>query len=151
MPPKKSKARAASKAATSKAGQAPDAGRTRKAKPVSPAEGVSAYIDRVPNAARVTFDKLRATVRSAAPSHATEIISYTIPALRHEGVTVWYAAFSKHCSLFPGAGLIKAHADELKGYTISKGTIQFPIGKPLPAAVIKKLVRDRFREGSRKM
>jgi uncharacterized protein YdhG (YjbR/CyaY superfamily) len=110
-----------------------------------PAKAVTSYIDRVPETSRQLFDKLRATIRSAAPRQATEIISYSIPALRHDGVTVWYAAFSKHCSLFPGSALIYVHKSELKGYKVSKGTIQFSVGQALPSALIKKLVRERFK------
>jgi len=62
----------------------------------------------------------------------------------------WYAAFSDHCSFFPGASGIAACAADLKKYSISKGTIRFPIDKPLPAALIKKLVKARLAENERK-
>ena len=90
------------------------------------------------------MQKVRAAIRSAAPPEATEAISYGIPALRCNGVLVWFAAFSKHCSLFPTASVIEKVKDELKGYTISKGTIQFPTHKPLPAALIRKMVKARI-------
>jgi uncharacterized protein YdhG (YjbR/CyaY superfamily) len=56
---------------------------------------------------------------------------------------VWFGAFSDHCSLFPGAGIIEAFKDELKRYRIAKGTIQFSLDKPLPAALLKKIVKAR--------
>jgi uncharacterized protein YdhG (YjbR/CyaY superfamily) len=59
---------------------------------------------------------------------------------------VWYAAFSDHCSLFPTAAIIDAFEKELKGFTTSKGTIHFPIGKPMPAALIKRLVKARVAQ-----
>jgi uncharacterized protein YdhG (YjbR/CyaY superfamily) len=59
---------------------------------------------------------------------------------------VWFAAFSDHCSLFPTASVIKAFKKELKDYRISKGTIQFPVDKPLPADLVKKMVKARIAE-----
>jgi uncharacterized protein YdhG (YjbR/CyaY superfamily) len=59
---------------------------------------------------------------------------------------VWFAAFAKHCSLFPTASVIEKFKSELKDYTISKGTIQFPTDKPLPAALVKKIVKARIEE-----
>ena len=87
--------------------------------------------------------KIRATIRSAAPDEATEVISYGIPAFKHNEVLIWYAAFAKHCSLFPTVAIIEKFKDELKGCTLSKGTIQFPTDKPLSAALIKKMVKAR--------
>jgi uncharacterized protein YdhG (YjbR/CyaY superfamily) len=66
-----------------------------------------------------------------------------MPAFKHNGVLVWFAAFSNHCSLFPTASVIEAFKDELKGFSTSKGTIHFSTDKPVPAALIKKLVKAR--------
>lgn len=107
---------------------------------------VDEYLAGVPEPARSTLQKVRAAIRSAAPPAATETISYRIPAFRYKGVLMWFAAFSKHCSLFPTASVIEKFKNELKGYTISKGTIQFPPDKPLPAALIKKMVKARMAE-----
>jgi uncharacterized protein YdhG (YjbR/CyaY superfamily) len=107
---------------------------------------VDEYLAGVPEPARSTLQKIRAAIRSAAPPEATETISYGIPALRYNGVLVWFAAFSKHCSLFPTASVIEKFKGELKGYNISKGTIQFPTDKPLPAALIRKMVKARIEE-----
>jgi uncharacterized protein YdhG (YjbR/CyaY superfamily) len=104
---------------------------------------IDEYLAGVPERARSTLTKLRAAIRSAVPAEASETISYGIPAFKYKGVLVWFAAFSDHCSLFPTAAVIEAFKKELKGFTLSKGTIQFPIDKPLPSALVKKLVKAR--------
>jgi uncharacterized protein YdhG (YjbR/CyaY superfamily) len=107
---------------------------------------VDEYLAAVSQPARGTLQKVRTAIRSAVPAETTEVISYGIPAFRHKRVLVWYAAFSKHCSFFPTASVIEAFRNELKPYTISKGTIQFPIDKPLPAALVKKMVKARLAQ-----
>jgi uncharacterized protein YdhG (YjbR/CyaY superfamily) len=107
---------------------------------------VGEYLARVPEPARSTLKKVRAAIRSAVPPGATETISYGIPAFKHKGMLVWFAAFSKHCSLFPGAGVIEEFKNELKGFSTSKGTIQFPVDKPLSAALVKKMVKARIAQ-----
>jgi uncharacterized protein YdhG (YjbR/CyaY superfamily) len=107
---------------------------------------VEAYLAAVPEPARTTLERVRTVIRSAVPKESTEVISYSMPAFRHKKVIVWYAAFKDHCSLFPGGRLIKTMKDDLAGYRTSKGTIQFPIDKPLPAALIKKIVKARLAE-----
>jgi uncharacterized protein YdhG (YjbR/CyaY superfamily) len=111
---------------------------------------VDEYLAGVPQPARSNFDELRAAIRSAVPAEATETISYGIPAIKHKGILVWFAAFSNHCSLFPTAALIEKFKNDLKGFTTSKGTIQFPIDKPLPTALIKKLVKARVAQNKTK-
>ncbi len=103
------------------------------------------YLAGVPEPARTTLNKVRAWIRSAAPE-ATEGISYGMPAFRYKGMLVWFAAFSDHCSLFPGASVVKAFQDELRDDSTSKGTIRFPVDKPLPAALVKKMVKARVAE-----
>jgi uncharacterized protein YdhG (YjbR/CyaY superfamily) len=112
---------------------------------------VDEYLAIVPEPARTTLTKIRATIRAAAPKEATEGISYGMPMFKYKGMLVGFAAFSKHCSLFPGAGPIAELQEELKSFPISKGTIQFPMDKPLPAALVKKLVKARVAENERKM
>lgn len=106
---------------------------------------VDEYIAAIPEPARSVITRMRTTIRSVLPSEVAETISYRIPAFKLKRVLVWYAAFQNHCSLFPGAAVIESFKDELSGYTISKGTVQFPIAKPLPTALIKKLVKARMR------
>jgi uncharacterized protein YdhG (YjbR/CyaY superfamily) len=109
-------------------------------------KSVDEYLAGVPEPACSTLNRIRALVRSAVPPEATEAISYGIPAIKYEGVLVWFAAFSNHCSLFPGSSVIKALKNELKDYPTSKGTIHFPVDKPLPAALVRKLVKARMAE-----
>jgi len=110
----------------------------------APPKTVDEYLARVQEPARSTLQKIRAAIRSAAPQEATEVISYGIPAFKHKQVLVWYAAFADHCSFFPTASVIAAFKNELKKYPTSKGTIQFPVDKPLPAALVKKMVKARL-------
>ena len=81
---------------------------------------------------------MRAIIRSVVPPETTETISYQMPAYKHKGTLVWFAAFRDHCSLFPTASIVEAFKDDLHGYSTSKGTIQFPLDKPLPTAPIKE-------------
>jgi uncharacterized protein YdhG (YjbR/CyaY superfamily) len=109
-------------------------------------KSVDEYLAGVPQPARSTLNKIRAAIRSAAPPQATETISYGIPAFKHNEVLLWFAAFSNHCSLFPTASVIEAFKKELKGFPTSKGTIHFPTDKPLPSALVKKLVKARVKQ-----
>jgi len=107
---------------------------------------VNQYLARVPESSRSTLNKMRATIRSAVPKDAVEIISYGIPAFKQKRVLVWYAAFSNHCSLFPTAAIIEKFKNDLKPFSKSKGTIHFPTDKPLPTALIKRLVKARVAQ-----
>ena len=108
---------------------------------------VDAYLAQVPEPARTTLQKIRATLRSVVPAETTERLSYGMPAFHFKGALVAYAAFKDHCSLFPmQASLIDEMKDELKSYRTSKGTLQFPSDKPLPAALLKKIVKLRVAE-----
>ena len=123
--------------------KAKSANRRGAAKAQRASQAVAEYFAQVPKPARSMLTQMRAAIRSALPAQASEIISYRIPAFRHKEVLVWYAAFSDHCSLFPKAAVIEAFKDELKGFSTSKGTIHFPLNKPLPVALIKRLVKAR--------
>lgn len=90
--------------------------------------------------------KVRAAIRSVVPAETIEVLSYKIPAFKYKQVLVWYAAFSDHCSLFPTAAVIEKFEDELKSFQKSKGTIHFPVDRPLPATLIKKMVKARLSE-----
>src|SRR6266850_7831365 len=123
---------------------------TTSAKKNVPAQTVDDYLAALPEEARATLEKLRKTIKAAAPK-ASEVISYQIPMYKQHGMLVGFAAFKDHCSFFPGANPIATHKDELKAYKTSKGTIRFPIGKPLPAALVKKLVRTRIAENEKRL
>ena len=109
-------------------------------------KNVDEYLAGVAEPARSTLSKMRAAIRSVVPPEASETISYRMPAFKHNGVLVWFAAFSDHCSLFPTAAVVEAFKNELEGYATSKGTIQFPTDKPLPTRLIKKLVKARVKQ-----
>ena len=109
---------------------------------------VEVYLANVPEPARSTLQKVRATIQSVVPKDAVEVLSYGMPAFRHNGrALVAYAAFKNHCSFFPmQASLIDEMKEELKAYRTSKGTLQFPVDKPLPATLLKKMVKARLAE-----
>lgn len=110
---------------------------------------VDDYLARLPKASRDTLENLRRTIKSIVPE-AVEVISYQIPTFKYKGrMLVSYAAFSEHCSFFPGAHPIEVHQDKLSSYETSKGTVRFPVNKPLPASLIKKLVKTRIEENDR--
>ena len=111
---------------------------------------VDEYLARVPEPARGTLNKIRAAIRSAVPPEATEDISYGMPAFTYKGTLVWFAAFADHCSLFPTPSVIEAFKNELKNFSTSKGTIHFSTDKPLPAALVKNLVKARVAQIERK-
>jgi uncharacterized protein YdhG (YjbR/CyaY superfamily) len=117
------------------------------AKRESGTSAVEAYLTKVAEPARTTLEKVRATIRSAVPAEATEGISYSMPAFQYKGVLLGYGAYKDHCSLFPmSAALLDSMAEEVKGYRTSKGTIQFALDKPLPAALVKKIVKARVAQ-----
>ena len=99
---------------------------------------IDEYLAGISEPARSTLKKVRAAIRTSVPPETKESISYWIPAFQYKGTLVWFAAFSNHCSLFPTAAIIKMFKDELKGYTISKGTIHFTLYRPLPAPLVKQ-------------
>lgn len=109
------------------------------------------YLAGVPEPARSTLNTVRATIRSLVPPETTEGISYGIPTFYYKGPLVSIAAFTHHCSFFPmSASLIVEFENELEDFKTSKGTIQFPMDKPLPAALIKKLVKARIAQNEAK-
>jgi len=114
------------------------------------AQNVDDYLAALPAEARSSLEAIRKAVRAAAPK-AAEVISYQMPMYKQNGMIVGFAAFKDHCSLFPGAKPVATFKDELKAYKTSKGTIQFPIGKPLPAALVKKLVRLSLAENEERL
>lgn len=111
--------------------------------------GVEEYLAALPEGPRVALERLRKTIRAAAPE-ATEAISYQIPAFKDHGRSlVAYAAFKDHCSLFPmSTRVIEAHKEELNPFLAGKGTIHFHEDRPLPAALVQKLVKARIEENA---
>lgn len=124
--------------------------RRTPAKSKAAPKSVDEYLAGVPEPARGTLKSLRALIHSTVPETA-ETISYGIPAFKYNGrPLVWFAAFSDHCSLFPGASVIEAYKSELKGFSLSKGTIQFPVDKPLSTALVKKLLKAGMKRNDQK-
>lgn len=105
------------------------------------------FLARLPDAHRVLLEQVRRTIRSAAPK-AEECFSYGLPAFRLEGrPLVAYGAAREHCSFYPmSATTVEAHAAELADFETSKGTIRFTVGHPLPATLVRKLVKARIAE-----
>jgi uncharacterized protein YdhG (YjbR/CyaY superfamily) len=110
---------------------------------------VAAYLRAVPPAPRAALQKLRKTIKAVAPK-ATEGISYGIPMFKHHGMLVGYAAFKDHCSLFMSTRLTGALKKVVAPYVASKGTIRFTADKPLPATLVRKLVKARIAQNERK-
>ena len=112
---------------------------------------VDEYLASVPEPARSTLKKIRAAIRISAPAETTEFISYRMPMYKYKGMLMGYAAFPKHCSLFLAtSSLVKMFKDELSRYKTSKGTIRFPTDKPLPASLVKKIVKARVAQNDQK-
>jgi uncharacterized protein YdhG (YjbR/CyaY superfamily) len=106
-----------------------------------------AYLASLPPAVRARIKAIRDMVRAIAPD-AVEVYSYGIPGFKlDDKPLVWYAAFARHTSLYPmTASIRKAHAAALKDYKMSTGTVQFPLDKPLPTALVKRLIKARVAE-----
>jgi uncharacterized protein YdhG (YjbR/CyaY superfamily) len=111
------------------------------------ARAVDAYLASVPVESRKALEKLRYTIRGAAPG-AEEGFSYGLPAFRLDGrPLVCYAAWKAHCSFYPmSAAALRAHAEALEGYDLSKGTVRFSPDTPLPAALVRTLVKERMAQ-----
>lgn len=118
-----------------------------KAKTIAPKD-TDAYIAAQPEDQRGLLEQMRQTIRKAAP-RAEEVISYQMPAFRYYGMLVYFAAWKNHIGFYP-AGAIKAFDKELSVYRVAKGTIRFPIDKPLPLGLISKIVKFRVKENEAK-
>jgi uncharacterized protein YdhG (YjbR/CyaY superfamily) len=110
---------------------------------------VDEYLAALPEPPRAALQKLRETIQAAAPE-ATETISYQMPTFKEQGrFLVSYAAFKDHCSLFPAsARVLEACGEELKPYFSGKGTLRFHADKPIPAALVRKIVKARLEENA---
>jgi uncharacterized protein YdhG (YjbR/CyaY superfamily) len=108
---------------------------------------VENYFASVPEDARATLEQLRKTIKATVPK-AVEVIWYQMPTFKlNERPLLCIAAFKNHCSLFAMShAVLNAYKDELKSYQTSKGTIRFPLDQPLPAALVRKVVKARIKE-----
>src|SRR6266496_2906948 len=123
-----------------KTSRCPTATPVKIAKP----ETIDEYLAALSDDKRAALETLRRAIKAAAPE-AEECISYQLPAFRLNGkLLVAYGGAANHCAFYPGSSPVEAHKDELKAYDTSKGTIRFQAGSPLPAALVRKLVKTRI-------
>ena len=113
------------------------------------AKTIDEYLSTVTDEQCIALEKLRKIIRSAAPK-AEECISYQMPMFKQNGMLAAFAAFRNHCSFFPGAKPIETHKEELKNFETSKGTIHFQPNKPIPATLIRKIVKERIADNESK-
>ncbi len=107
---------------------------------------IDEYLAALSDDKRAALERLRKTIRAAAP-RAEECISYQLPAFRLDGkLLVWFGAAANHCAFYPGSSPVETHKDELKAYDTSKGTIRFQADSPLPATLVRKLVKTRIAD-----
>ena len=117
-------------------------------RPKRKASTIDEYLANLSDDKRAALEKLRRTIRAAAPQ-ADECISYQVPAFRLNGILVGFGATANHCAFYPmSASTVAAHKEELQDYDTSKGTIRFQPDKPLPAALVRKLVKARIAENA---
>ena len=110
---------------------------------------IDEYIATFPHDIQILLEKLRQTIRNAAPD-AKEVISYQMPAFKLNGILVYFAAFKNHIGFYPTASGIEAFKEELSKYKGGRGSVQFPIDKPLPLELVSKIVKFRVKENLEK-
>ncbi len=106
---------------------------------------IDKYIAGFPRDTQKLLKQLRATIRKATP-RAEEVISCQMPAFKYHGMLVWFAAYRNHIGFYPTSSGIKAFEKELSIYKGAKGSVQFPLDKPLPLGLITKIVKFRVKE-----
>ena len=111
---------------------------------------VNEYISGFPEETQQLLEQVRSTIKKAAPSEAEEVISYSMPAIKLNGILVWFAGYGKHIGFYPGATGIAAFKEEISKYKWAKGSVQFPIEKPMPLELITKIVKYRVNENLQK-
>jgi uncharacterized protein YdhG (YjbR/CyaY superfamily) len=111
-------------------------------------KNIDEYIATFPEEVQTVLQKLRQAIRDSAPE-AKEAISYQMPAFKLNGTLVWFAAFKNHIGFYPTSSAIKAFKEKLSSYEVSKGTIRFPIDKPIPFELVKEIVKFRVKQNTR--
>ncbi|MGH7571385.1 MAG: iron chaperone [Gemmatimonadota bacterium] len=118
------------------------------AKTKTRAKTIDEYLAALSEDKRAALENLRKTIRAAAPK-AEERISYQLPAFYQDGMLVGFGATANHCSFYlMSTSTMEAHEAELRDYDTSKGTIRFQADRPLPAALVRKLVKARIAENA---
>jgi|SRR5688572_24652695 len=115
----------------------------------APPKNVDEYVAAQPKTVQQLINKLRSTIKAAAPK-AEEVISYQMPAYKHHGMLVYFAVWPKHIGFYPTPGGIEAFKKELAAYELSKGTIKFPLDKTIPYNLITRIVKYRVKENEEK-
>ena len=110
---------------------------------------IDEYLAAQPPGIREKLKKLRQTITKAAPE-AEEVISYQMPAYKFHGMLVYFAVFKNHISFFPTSSGVQFFKDRLTAFEISKGTIKFPLDKPLPLKLVAEIVKFRVQENTDK-
>ena len=115
----------------------------------TPAQTINEYISGFPKDIQKVLQEIRETIRKAAPD-AEETINYAIPTFKLKGNLVHFAAFQKHIGFYPAPSGINAFKKELSAYDGAKGSVQFPLGQPIPFALITRIVKFRVKENLEK-
>jgi uncharacterized protein YdhG (YjbR/CyaY superfamily) len=112
-------------------------------------KNIDGYIGRYPKEVQSLLRKMRLTIKKAAP-RAKETISYRMPAFTLNGILVWFAAHQNHIGFYPRVSAIEAFKKELSAYKGAKGSVQFPFDRPLPLALVGRIVKFRVKQNSSK-
>jgi uncharacterized protein YdhG (YjbR/CyaY superfamily) len=111
------------------------------------AKRIESYMANAPAPARMMLEEIRTIVRANVPTEATEIFGYGMPGFSYKGRLLFYGAFKNHCGFYPGSPpMMKSLADDLKGFKTTRGAVQFPFDMPVPAALVRKIVKLRVKE-----
>ena len=105
------------------------------------------YFATFPSGTQEKLKQMRAIIGKAAPK-AEEVISYAMPAFRQNGILVYFAGYNHHIGFYPTSSGMKAFKNDLQEYKTSKGAVQFPLDKPLPARIISRIVKFRAKENA---
>jgi uncharacterized protein YdhG (YjbR/CyaY superfamily) len=108
-------------------------------------KNVDAYIAAFPEESQALLQAMRETIAKAAPE-AEEVISYQMPTYKLKGNLVHFAGYQHHIGFYPGSSGIAAFKEELSSYKSAKGSVQFPIDKPLPLEIVERIVKFRVKE-----
>ncbi len=111
----------------------------------SESANVDDYLSKLPVKERTLLQNLRKIILTTAPK-AKEVIGYGMPGYQYHGMLVYFAAFKNHCSFFPGTSMLEQFGKEAELFKTSKGTLQFTADKPLPATLVKKIVKARMKQ-----
>jgi uncharacterized protein YdhG (YjbR/CyaY superfamily) len=117
---------------------------------IAPAKDIDTYIANQPKEAAIRLEKIRQVIKDMVPD-AEEVISYGMPAFKFHGILIWFAGHKNHVGLYPKASGIEAFKKELSIYKWAKGSVQFPLDKPLPTELIKKIIKYRVKENLSKI